>query len=612
MSQTITPQRKRRFRLNPGTVLNLVLLLIVAIGLAIYYRPPRAIVPSVDRHATLNEDVISADPVLPIDLQSMENIRFQRGDTAIELAKIDSQWYVVEPFQDEADPQAIETLFHALAGIPIDEEITQSESASQYGLDSPIVTTEFTNASGQQYTLSIAQPDDAVEWYIQTSEADNLFLIRNLSDIPFTVIPHDLVKAQLLEFDPAEVRRITEIVGNEVRTIEAEGNAWYSDSELGRAFTFDVDIFLRDLHALTNSDIAALDVDDAWDEFGLVPQGETMRIELEMNDGTIHTLDVGTQTEDGRRYHVATNGRPHIYTVVEFSALNLSKKLAEATTDVLNVNLDRIAEITVLTLTEDGTEVERAFVRDDDNELIWQSNRRVAFYVSGVLETINGVIALDEAPAESAATYGFYPDPNSLTLQLHMTNRAINTLEIGNTTDDGRHVYVRSNSRPDVYLADADNIRSITTGLDLIRTTLMPFDRDNVAEVEVAVMSGADEQTVQLAHTDGAWTHNGAEVDAATVESLLDELHALQAEDVPEVVSEEEYAFFPADNSVQVAVRTVDGEELIFDMGAAVEEGVGWFSTKSYYVRINDLEEVVFIGERNSDTIRSAAQALLE
>ena len=40
-------------------------------------------------------------------------------------------------------------------------------------------------------------------------------------------------------------------------------------------------------------------------------------------------------------------------------------------------------------------------------------------------------------------------------------------------------------------------------------------------------------------------------------------------------------------------------------------EGTGWFSTVSHYVRVNDLEDVVFIGDRNNTSLRNAINGVI-
>lgn len=612
MSQTITTPRKRHFRIKPGTVLSLGLFLIVLISLAIYFRPPKPLVPSVDRESGMMFEVIDVPTVLELRADDLDKITFQRGDVAFELERIDGVWHITQPFFDRADDEDVAMLVDNLAGIAYDELLEEAGPDAEFGLDAPIITATFTDNSGQTYSMAIGQPEGSVEWFVETSEVGTPYLVRNLPDFPFNVLAGELIYGPMLNFSPADVVRITAIADGEERVLEAEGDSWFTDTEEGRALVFNVNTFLRDLHALVASSIAATEAEAAWERLGLEPIGQTMHIALELKDGSVHTLDVGGTTPDGRRFYVRSSDRPHAYIVVEFSALNLDRKLAQATTDVLSVNLDRVVQIEVVSVNEEGTVVERSFNRDAQNKLMWQSERRVAFYVSSLLETVNGVTAFQVAPEASAATYGFNPSPGSLTLRLRMENRAVNTLEIGSTTPDGRYVYVRSNMRPGVYLASVDAANAIRTGLGVIRTDLLPFDRDRVTAIEIAnVGSTAGQADVyRLTRSGDQWTRDGAAVDANAVNTLLNNLRSLQAEKIPPIVPEEEYRFYPAANSTRVTIQSDDGSELIMDIGASVQEGVGWFSTTSYYVRISDLEEVVHISERSQRDVRNAINAV--
>lgn len=613
MSQTATTRRRRQFKLKPGTILNLAVVLIVAIGLAIYYRPPRPIIPSVDVTARMTNEAVPVPTVLDSRADDMSRIEFTRGDVAFTLEHTGEHWAVTVPFEDRADDTLVARLAEYVAGIAFDEEITEPAAASTYGLDAPLISAELTLADGTVQTVAIAQPEGAVEYYVQTSASDSVYLVRNLPERLFTIIASEMIYGQLLDFSPADVRQITAIgADGERKVIEREGNSWFSDTEYGRALVFDVEVFLRDLHGLTGSSIAATEGQQAWEQLGLAPTPETMHIELQLADGSVRTLDVGSTTADGRRYYVRSSDRPHAYIVVEFSAVNLDRKLAAATTDILSINTARVTNVTVTSSASNGTQVVRAFQRDRDNHSQWTSERRVAFYVPQLLENVNGVTTFQRAPEASESTFGFGATGNGLSLQLTMENNAVYVLDIGNATSDGRYVYVRSSGREGAYLASVDAVQAIRDGLGIIRTDLLPFDATQLTQIEVASVTGGQTTVKTLAQANGSWTLDGGAADAARVQTMLTQLRGLQAEKIPAVVPEEQYKFFPTDGSLRATLRSANGDELILDIGGSVQEGTGWFSTTSYYVRVNDLEEVVFISERNHRDLRNAITAAIQ
>lgn len=613
MSQTIATRRRRQLRLRPQTILNLAVFLVVLIGLAIYYRPPRPIVPSIDPStATMTNEAVPVPTVLEVRADDLSQVVFRRGDVAFTVAYDGEHWAITAPFNDRADDNLIAHFISNVAGIAFDEVIAEPEADAAYGLDAPVIRATLTGRDGKVYTLAIGQPEGAVEWYVKAAdgETETVYLVRNLPEQLFSVMAGELIYGRLLDFNPADVRRITAMTPDgEVKVIEWEDVAWFTDTEYGRALVFDVDLFLRDLYGLTGSSIAATAEENAWDRLGLAPQPQTMKVELELADGSTHWLEVGGTTADGRRYYVRSSDRPHAYIVVEFSALNLYRKLQQASSEILLLNLDRVVEVSATIVNSDGTEVTRTFTRPNDKPYMWQSERRVAFFVRDWLETVNGVTTLRRAPDASAATYGLYPAPGSLRVTVTLDNKAKYTLDLGNVTSDGQYTYVQSSTRQGVYMAAAEAVEAIRTGLNGIRTRLVPFDESKLSEIEVITVAANGTETSQvLRKVNGTWMRgDNTAANPTSVSTLLTRLRDLQGEDVPPVVSEEKYGFYPAPNSFRVVLRSTDGAERILDIGAAVTSGQGWFTTTNYYVRVDDLKEVVFISDRANRDLRNAA-----
>lgn len=612
MSQTITSPRRRQFRLKPGTILNLVVFGIVLIGLLIYFRPPKPIVPSIDMSVGMTNEPVPVPTVLDTRVGEMTRIQFARGDEVFTLEHDGETWIVTTPFTDRADESLTAALVENLAGIAFDEEITDPEADAVYGFDAPLMQAEFTLIDGTRQTVIIGQPENSIEYFVKTSASDSVYLVRNLPERLFTIIAGEMIYGPLMDFNPADVQKIVAISADgRTKEIEREGNSWLSDTEYGRALVFDVDVFLRDLHAITGSSIAATADANRWEELGIEPTPETMYIELTLADGSTRTLEVGRTGSDGRRYFVRSSDRPHAYVVVEFSAVNLERKLEAATTDILRVNTARVKQVDVTSVTADGTEVVQSFARDNNNHKQWTSVRRVAFHVPTLIESLNGVTTFQRAPEAADETYGF-SGPNALSARLTMENNATYVLDIGNTTSDGRYAYVRSSNREGVYLASVDAVQEIRDALGIIRTDLMPFDTTKVASIEVTTVDNSGNATVKTITRSGDnWLLDGAAADTSKVDAMITQLRGLQAEKLAPVVAEEEYDFYPAPGSLRATVRTTDGNELTLDIGGSVTEGTGWFSTVSYYARVNDLEDTVFIQDRNHRDLRNAINAAI-
>lgn len=569
MSQTETPRKRSRFRMKPGTIVSLAATLIVLIGLLIYYRPPAPLQPSIDRATASVIQAAAVNTVLPFDSTDLVEVEMTRDDAHIHLTRIDGDWHIVDPFTDLADPEVVGALVESLAGMATDEELELEEALSEYGLDNPVITATFVDREGQRVEFALGQPEGVVEWYVHTSASDSIFLVRNVPARPFNILPGDMISGQLMDFEVRNVARIISQIGGETEVIEQIDGRWYSETPLGRALVFGVSEFLRDLRFVNASNIVATADTSPWEELGLAPVGQTMQIGLELNDGTTLTLDVGHTTPDGRRYYVRSSGRDHAYIVVEFVSNNLLRKLQLASTDMLTLNTARVNGLQVTSVDASGTASERTFSRNAQG--VWTSNRRVAFNIGELLNSVVGVAAFGAAPEADAATFGFHPAAGSMRVQFTMENRAVYVFEVGGSTPDGQYIYVRTNSLPGVYLASPEASQRILEGLASVRSDLLPFQTAEVTRIEVANVpaGGGDHVTHEIVRTNGAWQRAGAQVDTAQVESLLNLLRGMQAESIPPVVSEEEYGFYPAARSTRVTVHLGDDMSYVLDIGAS-------------------------------------------
>ncbi len=195
--------------------------------------------------------------------------------------------------------------------------------------------------------------------------------------------------------------------------------------------------------------------------------------------------------------------------------------------------------------------------------------------------------------------YGFYPTVGAVQIIATLDNRAKITLDIGTTTPDGKMRYVQSSSRTGVYLSPAENVDIILDSLSRVRSELLVFEPADVASITVSESDWGGNTSSRVIRKQGnQWTYDGKTLDADAIASFLANVRALGAESIPPPEDDESvYGFYPAANSWRLELGFQDGTSLTLDAGDTRSEGSGWFAIVNYFVRISDLDDIVFVGE---------------
>jgi hypothetical protein len=574
---------------------------------------------------------VQAPALLPMDASKVSQVDVTLSGQRMLATKSGEKWILKTPFNDDADFEAVERvigLFSALAS----DEVAESASKSEYGLDRPFATATFIE-DGQTRRFTIGRYQRTELYYAKTSASEDIYVVRGLPEELKVLRPIDLVNRQLLTFNPDDVVRIeAKATEDDIhRVVERREGKWFTS--LGApGVVFQVEEFLRDLRFVNVSDVVS-----AAGGQGLSPVGSTMRIVITRNDGKKHTLDVGNQSSDGRRYFVKSSDRPHVYQVVQFIGENLREKMRQVGTDMMGLNPDRVMELRLITVheaTEEDIQKKKEIstaalltgvIKQDDlvpgakervlskSDETWTTDGKVAFSVGAVVDAIIGVSAQTAAPEGDDETYGFYPAVGAVQIIATLDNKAKITLDVGTTTPDGKMRYVRSSSRSGVYLSPAQNVDVILNSLSRVRSELMVFDPAQVTKITVSESdwSGKTSSRV-LSKQGGRWMHAGKARDEAGVDAFLKNVRALGAESIPPKEDDESvYGFYPAAESWRLELGFRDGTNLVLDSGATKSEGSGWFAIVNYYVRISDLSDIVFVGEFDIDGLRDDIDDIL-
>jgi hypothetical protein len=556
--------------------------------------------PKTSRTVALDESLrVQAPALLPMDASKVTAIDLTLSDQRIVAAKEDGGWVLKQPYSDQASGEDIErviNLFSALAS----DEIAEEGNDATFGFNRPFAKATFTeDGEKREFIIGKPRPKEML-YYVRTSASPDTYIVRGIPEELAVLRPIDLVNRQLLSFNPDDIVRIEAATadGSLERVIERREGRWFAGKGQ-TGIVFEVEEFLRDLRYVNVSNLVS-----AASGQGLTPTGSTMHIVLTRQDGMKHILDIGDKTDDERRYYVKSSDRPHVYQVVQFIAENLRDKLQRVGIDMMGLNPDRVQELKLSTADDQGKVTEKTFTKSDGT---WTTDGKVAFAVSGVLDSVIGVNAQQAAPDADDTTYGFNPAPGSMLIQATLDNKAVIKLDIGATTPDGQYRYVRSSARQGVYLSPAENVDIILSSVARVRSELMVFDPAKVNRITVYESDWGGQTSSRTVTKSGSqWTFDGKTVNSQLVETFLTNLRGLGAESIPPPEDEATYGFYPAAESWRVELRFTDGGSLILDTGARKSEGSGWFAIVNYYVRISDLTDVVFVGEFDIDGLKDA------
>ena len=560
---------------------------------------------------------VEAPALLPMDAGKVSEVELTLSGQRILATKSDDRWVLQTPFNDDADSEAIDRIIEIFSELASDE-VADPAGVADYGLDRPYITAKFIEG-GQTRTYTIGRYRRTEVYYAKTSASEDIYVVRGLPEDLKVLRPIDLVNRQLLTFNPDDVVRIEAVApGEDVqRIVERRDGKWFT-SIGAPGIVFQVEEFLRDLRYVNVSDVVS-----AGPGQGVSPTGSTMRIVLTRADGKQHTLDVGSQADDGRRYYVKSSDRPHVYQVVQFIAENLREKMRQVGTDMMGLDPDRVVELRLIRV-EEATEEDIAkskeistaalltgVIRRDElvpgsretvlnkSDETWTTDGKVAFSVGSVIDAIIGVTAQTAAPEGDDEMYGFYPAVGAVRIIATLDNRAKITLDIGTTTPDGKMRYVQSSARRGVYLSPAENVDIILDSLSRVRSELLVFEPADVTSITVYESDwGGNTSSRALRKQGDQWIYDGKSVDKDAVEAFLKNVRSLGAESIPPPEEDESvYGFYPAANSWRLELGFKDGTSLTLDAGDTRSEGSGWFAIVNYFVRISDLDDIVFVGE---------------
>lgn len=240
--------------------------------------------------------------VTDTDAANITAFSFNMGNGTLSFEKNGGQWYYTEDEDFPLDQSIPEQITEEISQITADRELEDGDALSDYGLDAPAYTLEYTDDSGETVTVNFGSltGDD---YYVSVSGSDSVYTVAATlaDDLNYT-----LDDMAVLDEYPSIGS------GNLIReSITRNGETTTYDSE-NEDQAEDIAAVAGGLGAVTLSEAADYSVsDEDLASFGL---DEESRITVEAvytNDGEeeVLTLYIGDENEDGDRYVMMNDSR---------------------------------------------------------------------------------------------------------------------------------------------------------------------------------------------------------------------------------------------------------------------------------------------------------------
>ena len=256
--------------------------------------------------------------------------------------------------------------------------------------------------------------------------------------------------------------------------------------------------------------------------YGLDPP--SMRVIITGKDGATRTLSIGDQTPSGSAWYATLAGDPRLFTISDFTKGALDKQVADLRDkQLMTFDPETIQRVE---LSKPGAAVE--FTKSGDR---WTISRPAAYradnyQVQDLVDKVHGArMDVNVSPEERAAAPARFASGSRVATVTAVTAEGTQTLEVRKF---GEHHYARSNVTEGTYRLEGNLGEALAKSLqDFRNRKLFDFGFNDPSRVEVK--DGAT--SFVFTKSGDQWTHDATTMDSVGVQSLIDKLRDLSAQD---------------------------------------------------------------------------------
>ncbi len=257
-----------------------------------------------------NFDELRNKSILHFDRNSIARIELrkprQKEDILIERKEQD-QWYMLKPFQTDADAGTINSWLWDLEELEAESFIDEPKSLEDYGLDAPLITVRLWMSAeeSEPTVLKIGKgPDAEDKFYAVTSLSETVYEIseETKNDLDKTVF--DLRNKTAVEYSRMDLRELRVFVESPEKQLMVEGDG---RKFKGRTLEGDelskeqIDDLIWAFDSVQYKEIID-EAPEGADDFGL--ESPRIRAEIELEDQDPKVLLIGDEDEDSGMVYV--------------------------------------------------------------------------------------------------------------------------------------------------------------------------------------------------------------------------------------------------------------------------------------------------------------------
>ena len=159
---------------------------------------------------------------------SVTRLEIKSADRVIELKKSGANWTIARPLIARADQDKIGELLGDLGGLRVQDFVSEDpKELHAFHLDEPDrEVTIFTGEVGKTLLLGRSPTNDAGKVYAKLKSADSIFTLAVEPVKKFTVQINDLRDPRVLALEPASVKSITLVHGDDKLALHRDADGW--------------------------------------------------------------------------------------------------------------------------------------------------------------------------------------------------------------------------------------------------------------------------------------------------------------------------------------------------------------------------------------------------